>query len=52
MLYCFIIVFFDRSDSDSLDNSNDNANKILASIYERKYGTTSEIYFDDNWVYM
>ena len=38
--------------NDNNSNNNDDPSLISFDLYERVYGVTSEIYEDDDWVYI
>ena len=43
----------DNSDSsDNSDNNEEASSLIPISIYERVYGTTSDIYIEEDWIYI
>ena len=54
VILLFFILSFNLSCNDDNDNSidylDDSTTQISESIYERIYGASSEISFDDNWV--
>ena len=61
---CFLVLLFafscsndDSSDnndsSDNSDNNNEEVSSLIPiSIYERVYGTTSDIYIEEGWIYI
>ena len=46
----------DSNDNNSSDNSDNNEEEVSSliplSVYERVYGTTSDIYIEGDWVYI
>ena len=54
---CTLLISCSEDDTSSVNDnesdSNQDANtQIPFEIYERVYGVTSDIYQDDNWVYI
>ena len=48
----FLFIVLSCSDDESTSNTGNNSIEIPSSIYERIYGVTSPIDFDDEWVYI
>ena len=56
-VFCTLFISCSEDESNSIndnesDSNQDAATQIPFEIYERVYGVTSDIYQDDNWVYI
>ena len=56
-IFCTILISCSKDNSSSLndnesDSNSDETTQIPFEIYERVYGVMSDIYQDDNWVYI
>tara|TARA_B100001248_G_scaffold261380_1_gene252388 strand:- start:1407 stop:2201 length:795 start_codon:yes stop_codon:yes gene_type:complete len=56
-IFCTLFISCSEDDTSSVndnqsDSNQDATTQIPFEIYERVYGVTSEIYQDDNWVYI
>ena len=56
-VFCTLFISCSEDDTSSVndnesDSNQDATTQIPFEIYERVYGVTSDIYHDDNWVYI
>ena len=52
LICCFYIISCDNNSDNPAPDSDNDSSEIPESIYERIYGATTEITFDNDWVYI